>query len=292
MADYWPQIITGVTGVAGTLLGGAITAWTQARRAALDRRLERASLARLWPFRLNSIGPWSSGRESCCLLVTLTGFADLLENSLAKSDRRTAARASLKVIVRFSYQTARRAGRAGEHRRVGPEGHEREQTEQGRRGARNGLVRPLTLRLHAEMPAHFRKGHLRRPATDEPAQDIERLGVKVRAQECLRPKHPGNIAHQNVADRHVLARMMPDCRIRDDLDQAFASAIPAIDADALPWRLGSAGLVNVGRRSPRSAAGRSCQVSRRRGANRRASRRKRVIMQTRSRTALSNSMAA
>lgn len=44
MADYWPQIITGVTGVAGTLLGGAITAWTQARRAALDRRLERASL--------------------------------------------------------------------------------------------------------------------------------------------------------------------------------------------------------------------------------------------------------
>jgi hypothetical protein len=47
---------------------------------------------------------------------------------------------------------------------------------------------------------------------DKPTQDIERIGLQVRAQERLRLERAGDIAHQNIADRDVLARMMPDRR--------------------------------------------------------------------------------
>src|SRR4051812_41824995 len=60
---------------------------------------------------------------------------------------------------------------------AGPEGHEGEQAEQSRRRSRNGLVRPLALCLHTQVPAHLCKGHLRGPAADKPTQDIERIGA-------------------------------------------------------------------------------------------------------------------
>ena len=95
---------------------------------------------------------------------------------------------------------------------LGPEGHKREQAEQSRRRACNRLVRPLAFCLHAKVPAHLCKGHLRCPAADEPTQNIERISLHVRAQERLRVGCAGDIAHQNIADRDVLARMMPDRR--------------------------------------------------------------------------------
>src|SRR5215218_1061872 len=95
---------------------------------------------------------------------------------------------------------------------AGPEGYEREQAEQSRRRACNRLVRPLPLCLHTKVPTHLCKGHLRCPAADEPTQDIERVGLQVRAQERLRLERASDIAHQNIADRDVLARMMPDRR--------------------------------------------------------------------------------
>ena len=66
---------------------------------------------------------------------------------------------------------------------IGPERHQREQAQQRWRGAGNRLVRPLALRLHAEMAAHLRKRHLDRPAPHEPAQDVHRIGLQIRAQE-------------------------------------------------------------------------------------------------------------
>lgn len=44
-ADYWPQIITGITGVAGAVLGGSITAFAQSRAAMSARKYDRAALA-------------------------------------------------------------------------------------------------------------------------------------------------------------------------------------------------------------------------------------------------------
>ena len=52
--------------------------------------------------------------------------------------------------------------------------------EQRRRGARDGLVRPLPLGLDAEVPARLLEGDLEPPAQDEPAQDLRRVAVSGR----------------------------------------------------------------------------------------------------------------
>src|SRR6185312_10981899 len=48
-----------------------------------------------------------------------------------------------------------------------------------------------------------------RPATNEPAKDVERVGIKVGAQERLRTEFAFDVSDQHVADRHEPARMVP-----------------------------------------------------------------------------------
>ena len=69
---------------------------------------------------------------------------------------------------------------------VRPESNDGEQTEQGRRGAEDRLVGPLTLGLYAEMSADFLEGDLDLPATDEPGEDVTGTRVDIGGEEGLR----------------------------------------------------------------------------------------------------------
>ena len=62
---------------------------------------------------------------------------------------------------------------------VSPEGDKGEQRQQGRRGAGDGLVGPLALDTEV-MPDLFER-HFDRPAPDEPAQDIQCVGLLIGA---------------------------------------------------------------------------------------------------------------
>src|SRR4029450_5610499 len=54
----------------------------------------------------------------------------------------------------------------------GQQGDEREQSQQDRGGARNGLVRPLALGFEPEPGAPLFTGDRDRPAPDDPRQDL------------------------------------------------------------------------------------------------------------------------
>ena len=92
------------------------------------------------------------------------------------------------------------------------------------------------------MPAHLGERHLDRPAPHEPAEHVERIGVRVGAEEALWLEFIGDIADQQPADRDPLARVMPKRRARDELDLPLGSAVPAHDCDAAPagLRIGQA----------------------------------------------------
>ena len=60
-----------------------------------------------------------------------------------------------------------------------------EEAQQGRGGAQNGLVRPLPLRLHAQIGAHGLKGHFHGPAPQVQGQDQGRRERGVGAEQGL-----------------------------------------------------------------------------------------------------------
>ena len=59
------------------------------------------------------------------------------------------------------------------------------EAQQGRGGAQDGLVRPLPLRLHAQIGAHGLKGHFHGPAPQVQGQDLGRGQGRVGAQQSL-----------------------------------------------------------------------------------------------------------
>src|SRR3954451_3558789 len=117
---------------------------------------------------------------------------------------------------------------------IGPERDEGEQAEQGGGGASDGLIGPLALGLDAEMATDLGEGDLGAPAASKPAQDIERIGGEIGAQEGLRAELILAVAHQHVADRDVMAGMRPDSGAADNLDLALGAAIPACNLQAVP----------------------------------------------------------
>src|SRR5690242_14939649 len=132
---------------------------------------------------------------------------------------------------------------------IDPERDEGEQAEQGRGGARDGLIGPLPLGLDAEMATDLGEGDLGGPAADEPAQDIERIGGEIGAQEGLRAELIPAVAHQHVADRDVVAGMRPDSGAADDLDLALGAAIPACNLQAVPARIAARQLLRQARQA-------------------------------------------
>jgi hypothetical protein len=131
-------------------------------------------------------------------------------------------------------RTRRRYGLAMEM--LSPTGDQGEQPEQ--RGGGSSYCGVGSLALDAEVPANFGDGHFGRPAANEPAQDFKRVGVEIGAQERLRTEFASGVADQHVADRHEPARMAPKRGAGHDLDQAFATPIPAVHPQAAPSCLG------------------------------------------------------
>src|SRR4051794_37945652 len=117
---------------------------------------------------------------------------------------------------------------------MSPERDEGEQAEQGGGGAGDGLIGPLALGLDAEVATDLGEGNLGAPATNEPAQDVERIGGEIGAQKRLRAELILAVAHQHIADRDVMAGMRPDGGAADDLDLALGAAIPACNLQAMP----------------------------------------------------------
>ena len=64
---------------------------------------------------------------------------------------------------------------------VSPEGDKGEQRQQGRRGAGDGFVGPLALGLDTEVASDLFERDLDRPAPDEPAQDVQGVGLLIGA---------------------------------------------------------------------------------------------------------------
>ena len=162
------------------------------------------------------------------------------------SARRTSASASAKVGSRLGYQAAWRTGRrVGQHRRMGQQRHQREQPQQRRRRPPDGQLRPLALGLDAEVAADLFLGHFHLPAQHEPAQDLGRVGGQVGAQQRLRVelrRRGSRMSTQRM--RHGReAAVIPDRRLRDDLDGARPRAVPVGDGDGRPEgrRVGQAG---------------------------------------------------
>ena len=83
---------------------------------------------------------------------------------------------------------------------VSQQGHQRKQSQQGRRGAGNGQIRPLALRLDPQMGPHFVERDLQLPAHDEPLQDLHRIGGQIGAQQGLRLELTFRITDQHPAD--------------------------------------------------------------------------------------------
>src|SRR5690349_14664323 len=117
---------------------------------------------------------------------------------------------------------------------MSPERDEGEQAEQGGGGAGDGLIGPLALGLDAEVATDLGEGDFGAPAASKPAQDIERIGRGIGAQEGLRAELILAVAHQHVADWDVVAGMRPDGGAADDLDLALGATIPACDLQAVP----------------------------------------------------------
>lgn len=84
------------------------------------------------------------------------------------------------------------------------------------------------------MAANLGEGDLHGPTSNEPAQHHERIGLQVGAQQALRREGAVRIAHQNPADRNLLAGVVPQGRAGSDVQLALLAAIPAGDPDAPP----------------------------------------------------------
>ena len=63
----------------------------------------------------------------------------------------------------------------------------------------------MPLSFDTEMAAHFREGDLDCPAADEPAKDVERVGIKIGAEEGLWRELAGRVTHQDIADGNAMA---------------------------------------------------------------------------------------
>jgi len=90
-----------------------------------------------------------------------------------------------------------------------------------------GTLRPLALRLDAQVTAGFLEGDLQSPALDEPGRDRRRGDAEVGAKQRLGAELPLRVADQHPAQGHRRqAGVGPDRRAGGDLDRALAGTVP------------------------------------------------------------------
>src|SRR5918994_2273571 len=111
----------------------------------------------------------------------------------------------------------------------------REQSQQRRGGSPYRQLRPLSLGLESEMPAHLLKGHLKLPAHNKPADDLLWISVKVSTKESLGLELSLRITHQHPTNRHgEQARRILERCLRSDLDCAILAPVPVGNRDGFP----------------------------------------------------------
>jgi hypothetical protein len=83
------------------------------------------------------------------------------------------------------------------------------------------------LRVHAQMSTGPLPGHLEAPSEHKPLEDLHRLRRQNRTQQGLGLELALRIVHEDPSDRQGRhARVMPDRRMRDELDHPLALTIP------------------------------------------------------------------
>lgn len=85
------------------------------------------------------------------------------------------------------------------HEVMSTKSDERTQPQQGRRGVHHGQIRPLALRLDAQMGSHVMNAHLDRPAHDTPCQDLKRVSMVIGVKHGLRGACALRVANEHPA---------------------------------------------------------------------------------------------
>lgn len=115
---------------------------------------------------------------------------------------------------------------------------QRKQSQQDRRSTGNRQIRPLALRFHTQVGAHFVESHFHPPAHHKPPHHLRRLDRQIRAQQGLSLETAFGISDQNPPDgQGWQAVMKPDCRIGDDLNHFRTFSVPVWDHQFLPGGL-------------------------------------------------------
>src|SRR6266852_3998688 len=111
---------------------------------------------------------------------------------------------------------------------------QRKDSEQGRSGAQDGKVGPLSLCLHSQMSANLMKGYFQWPAQHKPLQDSLGTSLLIGTQKRLRIELSLWVPNEHPADRHRWQSVViPDGCVAGQFDHACGPAIPG-HAQTLP----------------------------------------------------------
>lgn len=114
----------------------------------------------------------------------------------------------------------------------------REQRQHCRGRARDGLVRPLPLRLHAEMSTCLLERHFNLPSSDEVLKHLAGITFKVGREQGLRLELLRRVSDQHPSDgNRRLSRVIPHRHSRRDFNRSRRAAIPPANRVPSPWRL-------------------------------------------------------
>jgi hypothetical protein len=120
----------------------------------------------------------------------------------------------------------------------GQQADERVQPSQTGRRAGAGFLRPLMLRLPAEMRSGRLEGDCPLPPSDAPCQELWRRGCQLRRAQRLGRNLLLRVTDQHPTNWHRWqARVLPDARPRHDFDHALWRTLPVTPRHLLPWSL-------------------------------------------------------
>ena len=130
---------------------------------------------------------------------------------------------------------------------------EGKQPEQNWGRARNRPITPLPLRLNSQVSARLFKSHFHPPAPHKPSSYLRRRRLDLGRAESLRRERLERVTHQYPANRdRRMPGLVPKRGFAVDLDLALVAAIPVLDLQLFPFRLGVCQplLGRRGRRAP------------------------------------------
>ncbi len=117
-------------------------------------------------------------------------------------------------------------------------GDQRKERQQGGSGTQDRQIRPLALRLHAQMCTYLVKGDLYCPAQDKPLHNLDRLCLLIGAEQGHGLVLALGVANEHPADRHRRnGGLIPESRASGNFHLTRRSPIPG-QRVFLPLRCG------------------------------------------------------